>query len=252
MSAAPVESRRGVDLDRRALLWELAIVLTLSFGIRGVRAVLNLLEAALRPERLNQQSVTLNQQQSALAWLDPLFQLTSTVVLFAWAGLAVLLLVRHVPRPGLVRGWGCAGRDWLYGAGLATIIGLPGLGLYVLAVHMGWSKEVIPSGLEASWVDVTLLVLNAWGNAFAEELIVVAWLATRLRQLRVPWVWVFVGSSVLRASYHLYQGFSAGVGNLVMGLVYLYYFKRTGRIWPLIIGHALIDTVAFVGYSLLH
>ena len=36
-----------------------------------------------------------------------------------------------------------------------------------------------------------------------------------------------------------------------MGLVYGRVFQRTDRVWPLIIGHALIDTVAFVGYALL-
>jgi len=36
-----------------------------------------------------------------------------------------------------------------------------------------------------------------------------------------------------------------------MGLVFGYVWQRTGRLWPLIIAHTLIDAVAFVGYSLL-
>ncbi len=36
-----------------------------------------------------------------------------------------------------------------------------------------------------------------------------------------------------------------------MGLVFGYAWQRTGRLWPLIIAHTVIDAVAFVGYSLL-
>ncbi len=60
-----------------------------------------------------------------------------------------------------------------------------------------------------------------------------------------------VASSLLRGAYHLYQGFGAGLGNVAMGLVFGYAWQRTGRLWPLVIAHGVIDTVAFVGYILL-
>ncbi len=34
-----------------------------------------------------------------------------------------------------------------------------------------------------------------------------------------------------------------------MGLVFGYVWMRTGKLWPLIVAHGLIDAVAFVGYS---
>ncbi len=240
------------DADRRALRWEIVLVLAVTFGTSGVRAALRLLESATTPTKLNKQTTTLNAEKSTLAWLDPLFQLISSGVLLAWGGLAVFLLLRHVPvwlagisplRPSR--------RDVLPGAGLAALIGLPGLVFYVVAVQLNLSKQVMASGLDSSVGDVLLLVINAWANGFAEEIIVVAWLVSRLRQLQVPWVWVFVASSVLRGSYHLYQGYSAGLGNIVMGLVFVFFFWRTGKVWPLVIAHGLIDTVAFVGYQVL-
>ncbi|MDN5720415.1 MAG: CPBP family intramembrane glutamic endopeptidase [Corynebacterium sp.] len=234
--------------DRRAIRWELLIVLAVTFGASGVRSALRLLEAATRPENLNEQTTTLNARQSTLAWLDPAFQLISTGVLVAWGGLALFLLLRHVPPTLSLRPrW----RDALPGAGLAALIGVPGLAFYVGAVQLGLSKEVVPTGLDRSVQDLVLLVLNSWANGFAEEILVVAWLCCRLRQLRVPWVWVFLASAVLRGSYHLYQGYSAGLGNMVMGLVFVWFFYRTGRVWPLVIAHGLIDTVAFVGYQVL-
>ncbi|MGO3361536.1 MAG: CPBP family intramembrane glutamic endopeptidase [Corynebacterium sp.] len=246
--------------DKRALRWEIVIVLAVTFGASGLRSLLRLLEVAAMPEDLNDQSTTLNARQSTLAWLDPAFQLISSGVLFAWGGLAVFLLIRHLPpalgtlgTPGkplelaLRPRW----RDLLPGAGLAALIGLPGLAFYVGAVQLGLSREVIPTGLDRSIQDLVLLVVNSWANGFAEEILVVAWLCCRLRQLKVPWAWVFVASAILRGSYHLYQGYSAGLGNMLMGVIFVYVFYRTGRVWPLVIAHGLIDTVAFVGYQVI-
>ena len=49
-----------------------------------------------------------------------------------------------------------------------------------------------------------------------------------------------VASTVLRGSYHLYQGLGGGVGNLLMGLVFGRYWQRTNRLWALIVAHALM------------
>jgi membrane protease YdiL (CAAX protease family) len=95
-----------------------------------------------------------------------------------------------------------------------------------------------------------MLLFTAFANGWAEEVIVVAFLLTRLRQLRVNPVTALLASSLLRGAYHLYQGFSAGLGNVVMGLVFAYVWRRTGRLWPLIIAHGIIDSVAYVGYAL--
>jgi membrane protease YdiL (CAAX protease family) len=35
-----------------------------------------------------------------------------------------------------------------------------------------------------------------------------------------------------------------------MGVVFGVVWRRTGRLWPLIVAHGIIDTVAFVGYAL--
>ncbi|BAS08134.1 conserved hypothetical protein [Arthrobacter sp. Hiyo4] len=57
-------------------------------------------------------------------------------------------------------------------------------------------------------------------------------------------------SSMLRGSYHLYQGFGPFIGNAVMGVVFAWLYTKTRRIMPLVIAHALLDIVAFVGFSL--
>lgn len=230
----------------RRLRAEVLIVLAVTFGMSGLRSVLRLIDDLLDPAALSEQSVTLNQSQSSLAWLDLALQLSSAGVLFAWGLLALFLLAGDgIKVPGI------RASDIGWGAGLAAAIGLPGLVLYVSAVHLGLSKVVVPTGLDNTLIELPVLLLWSAANAFGEEVVVVAWLMTRLRQLGVGLPAALAASSILRGSYHLYQGISAGLGNIVMGVVYGYFYARTGRVAPLVIAHFLIDAVAFVGYALL-
>ena len=232
--------------DIRRVRAEILIVLTVTFGMSGLRSLLRLGDDLLAPEPLNEQEVTLNVSQSDIAWLDLALQLCSAGVLLAWGALALFLLAGDGVRAGRPR-WSDLG----WGAGLAAIIGLPGLGLYVFAVQTGLSKVVVPTGMTHPEIEIPVLLLWSLANAFGEEVVVVMWLMTRLRGLGWRLSAILAASSLLRGSYHLYQGISAGFGNIVMGLVYGLFYARTGRIWPLVIAHFLIDAVAFVGYTAL-
>lgn len=243
----------------KALRSEILIVLVITFGISGVRSALRLTDALLNPAPLNEQSVTINASQSTLPLIDIGLQLCSAAVLFAWGALALYLLHVHMPPRNMLGGSGAQpttrvrawGRDWLQGAGLAALIGLPGLALYYTALHFGWTKEVVPTSFDNAWVEMPVLLVKSAANAFAEEVVVVYWFMTRLRQSGWGLPATLAASSILRGSYHLYQGVSAGFGNIVMGLVYGYFFHKTGKVWPLVIAHFLIDAVAFVGYAFL-
>jgi membrane protease YdiL (CAAX protease family) len=132
--------------------------------------------------------------------------------------------------------------------GLAALIGIPGLGLYLLGRQLNLTVTVVPTALDEYWWTVGVLVLLALRAGILEEVIVVGYLFNRLKLLGLP-VWaIIVVQAFLRATYHLYQGFGPFVGNFVMGLVFGYFFAKTGRLAPLIVGHTAIDVVAFVGY----
>lgn len=237
---------------RRAIGIEIAIVLTLTFGLSGASSLLSLIESLMSTEGLGGSSVALNSSSSDLGVIDFFRQLLSAARLFGIAALAVYLIWRAgVPlaRIGLPRIK--AKFDLALGAGLAALIGIPGLGLYLAARALDLNVEVVPSNLNETFWRLPMLVFSAIANSGAEEMLAVAYLITRLRQLGWSENRSLLFSAVLRGSYHLYQGFGAGLGNVVMGLVYGRVFQRTGRIWPLIIAHTLIDTVAFVGFALL-
>ena len=234
----------------RTLRIEIGVVLAVTFGLSAYTALVNLAEAVILG--ISGQSVALNRRRSPIDLIDFLLNLTFVLQLLAWGALGLYLLWRSGVRPGAIG----LGRfrwkpDLLGGLGLAILIGLPGLGLYVIGRMLGVGVEVVPSELTATWWRVPVLLGMAFANGWAEEIIVVGFLMTRLRQLEVSPARTLLLASLLRGAYHLYQGFGAGLGNVAMGVVFGYAWQRTGRLWPLIIAHGVIDAVAFVGYALL-
>lgn len=238
--------------ERTTIKVEIAIVLLVTFGLSGMSSILSLIEDALQSAALSDQTVALNSSRSSFGLIDLLFQLTSILRLCAWGALGLYLLWRAdlVPKAiGLSRPR--VKTDLGPGIGLAGLVGLPGLVLYLVGNALGFNLNVVPSALDDHWWRVPALVLYALANSGAEEIIVVAYLITRLRRLGFGENTSLVCSALLRGSYHFYQGVGGGIGNFLMGLVFGRYWQRTGRLWPLLTAHALIDIVAFVGYALL-
>jgi membrane protease YdiL (CAAX protease family) len=238
--------------ERRAIVIELVIVFAITLGFSGAYSLLSLVDSLLRPEPLSEQSVAINVPQATVNLIDLLKQLLGAARLVAFGALGLYLLWRAGIRLSSVGLHRRPGRvDVIGGAGLAALIGIPGLGLYLVAYSLGGNLAVFPSTLDDTWWRPVVLTIAAAGNAWAEEVLVVAYLITRLRQLGWRENSSLLTAAVLRGSYHLYQGFGGFVGNLVMGLIFGRIWQRTGRLWPLIIAHTLLDVVAFVGYSLL-
>jgi membrane protease YdiL (CAAX protease family) len=147
--------------------------------------------------------------------------------------------------------WSRPWRDLGVGVGLAAAIGLPGLGLYALGRALGVTVQVQPSGLDAAWWTVPLLLAAALQAGLLEEVVAVGYLSERLRDLRWKVPAIIAASALLRGSYHLYQGFGPFFGNVVMGVVFALWYQRTRRVMPLVMAHAVMDAVVFVGYPLL-
>ena len=237
---------------RRVLLAEVVVVLLVTFGLSGLYAVLDLVSAMLAPTDLADQTAALNVSRSTQSWLDLAYQALGVLRLTAWALLPLVLLAHTgvgARAVGLVRD-----RPWRqvgWGLALTAVIGIPGLALYLGAVAAGVNLQVSASGLTETWWRPIVLVLAAAGNGAAEEILVVGYLLVRLRQIGVPPAVALIGTAVLRGSYHLYQGFGGGVGNLAMGIVFALWWMRTRRLWPLILAHTLLDVFAFLGYALI-
>lgn len=238
--------------SRRRLTAEIWIVLGLSLGQSAAYAVVSLIARLTRPERLSEQTATLNASRSTREYLDLTYQVLS--IGFALVPVALALYLLSGPgRSALKRiGFDLAQprRDLLFGLGLSVVIGVPGLGIYFLGHALDMNVSIQPSTLNAYWWTVPVLVLSAVQNAVVEEVIVVGYLMTRLKQLGWELPAMIAASAVLRGSYHLYQGYGQAIGNMLMGVVFAYFYHRTKRVMPLVVAHSILDIVSFVGYDL--
>ncbi|AJC60040.1 integral membrane protein [Streptomyces sp. 769] len=251
-SGRPVEA--AGEPARSVLRNEILIVLALSLGASAVSALISFIGSLTKPGGLKHQAATLNASHApGRPWLDLAWQLFGIATALVPVVLVAHLLMRE--RAGGLRAIGFdrrrPGFDLGVGTGLAAAIGGSGLLLYLGARAAGFNLTVVPEALPDVWWKIPVLIASAVQNAVLEEVIVVGYLLRRLGQLGwTPWAAVAV-SSVLRGSYHLYQGIGGFVGNMVMGVIFALVYRRWGRVGPLVAAHALIDIVAFLGYALL-
>ncbi len=247
------------DERARALLGrETLLVLALSLGASALAALISFTGSLTRPGGLADQAANLNSSRAPdRPWLDLAWQLFGITTALVPVLLVAHLLTREptgsgdgglrllgldLRRPAFDLGWGAL---------VAAGIGGSGLLLYLGARAAGANLTVVPESLPDVWWKLPVLVLSAVQNSVVEEVIVVGYLLRRLDQLGWSPLGALAASSLLRATYHLYQGIGGFVGNLVMGVIFVWLYRRWGRVGPLVAAHAFIDIVAFVGYALL-
>ncbi len=252
-ATGPLDVRITTDPAARARLWwEISIVLAVTVGQSALYSVLSLVRASLRTTPIGQQQTQLNPNRDAEIFWNVLYQFLGIVFGLALVALVVYLLwepgQNALRRLGLdfTRFGGDIGRGIL----LAAVIGVPGLGLYAVSRVLGLNVAVVASPLDAAWWTVPLLVLAALRAGLTEEVIFIGYLFDRLRRLGWSWWAIILSTAALRGAYHAYQGVGAIVGNVVMGIVFGWCYRRWGRVMPLVIAHTLLDIVAFVGYPL--
>jgi len=230
-----------MSFDRRTLREEVLVVLSLSLLASAAYAVLNLLAAPIKGVTVASvsQSTELPRQLVGLVF-----------------GLAPVWLVVHLLRRsaegsasiGLT--WDRPGADIRLGAAFFVVVGLGGLGVYLGAVALGVNRFVVPVPPLGHWWTVPLLLMNAAAVALLEEVIVLGYLITRLRQLAWSPFAAVAASALLRGAYHLYQGWGGFLGNLAMGVLFGVAFLRVRRTWPFVIAHFLLDAAAGIGFIL--
>ncbi|EGX56682.1 integral membrane protein [Streptomyces zinciresistens K42] len=239
--------------SRRVLRDETLLVLALSLGASGVSALISFIGSVTKPGGLKDQAATLNASAApGRPWLDlawQLFGIATTLV-------PVLLVAHFLMREGRslgtlgcdrTRPWSDLGR----GALVAAVIGSTGIAFYLAARGLGFNLTVVPESLPEVWWKYPVLILSAFQNGLLEQVVVVGFLLRRLDQLGWSPGASMAASALLRGSYHLYQGIGGFLGNVAMGVVFVYLYRRWGRLGPLIVAHTLLDIGAFVGYALL-
>ena len=91
--------------------------------------------------------------------------------------------------------------------------------------------------------DYVVLILVSLSIGMSEEIAMRGYLLPTLERLLGSTAWSVFATSLLFASYHLYQGAGPAVWIFVLGLVFGCAFCWMRRLWPLVLAHAAMDVV---------
>jgi membrane protease YdiL (CAAX protease family) len=134
---------------------------------------------------------------------------------------------------------------------------LQGFGLSIVAfMALRAAEMVASSSAEAApavaalpaatgLLTVSGMLVAAIVKAVFEEVLVCGYVIQSLRG-RFGIALAVNASIALRMSFHLYQGAGAFLAFAILGLVFTFFYIRTGRLWPLIVAHALLEAVALL------
>jgi membrane protease YdiL (CAAX protease family) len=138
-------------------------------------------------------------------------------------------------------------RDLLLGVALTAVSYLVLIALWqmVSAIVPGVVNDT--DSLVKPDLSLATVLLVSTINPLFEEIFVCGYVISALARTRGLSFAINVSKAV-RLAYHLYQG-TAGVVNIIpLGFIFAYWYARTGRLWPVIVAHALFDFLALVSY----
>jgi membrane protease YdiL (CAAX protease family) len=155
-----------------------------------------------------------------------------------------------------LRGWtfrrvGLAARliDPLIGVGLAMGIYLIFESLWMLATaaHLKPTYLNGETSVVAGQFALFTVIAASAVNALFEEVFVCGYLISVAKEN--GHLAVGVNASIaLRLAYHLYEGGAGVIMIIPVGLIFALWFSRTGRLWPVVVAHTLIDVAALFSF----
>lgn len=140
-------------------------------------------------------------------------------------------------------------KDTLIGLGLA-------LAVYVAYVLVWWAA--FAAGMHATYAgnnrelaDRSLTLPAVIGvsllNPIFEETFLCGYIVTTAKRRNRVSAGVNI-SVAIRLSYHLYQGGIGVLGIIPVGLIFAWWYARSGRLWPVFVAHALFDAIGLLQF----
>lgn len=167
--------------------------------------------------------------------------------------LAILVVILLCGRRGITprslglswprKGDGTAGAAQTLRIGVWAVLALLAGGAVTTALAMG-DKLGQPAHQDASYLIYAVGAAVTAG--IVEEMVVLAFVVTTLRQAARPLPEIAAVAVLLRCSYHDYYGLGV-LGIAVWATVFVWLFLRTGSILPLIVVHIAWDANIFLG-----
>jgi membrane protease YdiL (CAAX protease family) len=150
------------------------------------------------------------------------------------------------------RGWSLK-RIGLAPTFLDTAIGL----LFVAAIYVAWMAvwiliaSFLPSpnatardlAFTSPGVGFWTAASTSFVNGMFEELFVCGYVIAALKDRAPPWTAINISVGI-RLLYHLYLGPLGMIFVVLVGVSFGYWYAQRGRLWPLIVAHAVLDYMA--------
>ncbi len=243
----PLPAQFTPRAERRRRLWvELAVVLCLG--------VLPDLTNAVHSFILSMDGVRPDDR-----WTFPAWAIMSLVRSVQVGAVALFIMGRS--GDGWDRFGVCRFRWWHIAAGVGILIltmiaqYAVGVGLWIFAPD--FMEYLVDSSIihDTGYVfpyphgvgEHAMLVAMSAANAFAEEIVICAFLVTRFKELLNNPLSAVLLASACFASYHVYQGLYAVVVVFAVGLVQTSIFAASRRLWPIVVAHTLTDILIMWG-----
>jgi membrane protease YdiL (CAAX protease family) len=199
-------------------------------GAFGVFIITSILQAVVQP--------TIDISDSGLGWL-----LGYELVLLTLLGSFLYL-----------RGWTPSElgldpyrSDLLFGVALALAVDAFYLVGAIVASLVFPLQEPVATG--SASVTVLNVMTMSVVNPLFEEVFVCGYVVAALQKTRGRWTAINV-STAIRLLYHLYQGAFGVLSIVPTGLIFAYWFARTGRLWAPIVAHGALNfVVLLIGIS---
>jgi uncharacterized protein len=210
--------------------WEIAIVLLGAFGLFILDNALFLAHPSVSPP-ISQQHLEF------LLLFEPI----------ALALLGSFLYARGwtIERIGLRP----TARDTLIGMGLVPAF-------YVVYVLIWWIADAVgyrPSylghyqALVHSGIALPVAASVCIVNPVFEETFLCGYIITTAKGMNRMIAGVNL-SVAMRLACHLYQGGTGVLGIVPLGLIFAWWYARTGRLWPLFVAHAVLDALGLMWF----
>lgn len=210
---------------------EFAIIVAGAFGLVIVSSVINTLHphaAGAGPSEMAE-------------WRTVAFEAVTVVVL----GLFLRGRGWTAARLGFDTHW----MDGLWGIALAAVAYAAIFLAYavLLAAMPGLFPHAEKSAVSAPTLTPYVVIALVLINAFYEEFFVSGYIISSLKEKSLPNIAINL-SVAIRLLAHLFQGTASVVLMIPIGLIFGTWYARFGRLWPLILAHALLNAYSYAHY----
>jgi membrane protease YdiL (CAAX protease family) len=219
-------------LNRISPAWEFAIVIGLAFGYLILISIVTFTHPATRPHHND----------------------ASLFGLIVYEGIAFVLLIPFLA----ARGWtprkiGLAPSLRDTGVGLGLFLGSYLVWMMIWAATVAISPTTAQAAaatqVVAPGISLAIAIFISLVNAVFEEVFVCGYVIAALKRKDGHYLLAVNASVAIRLLYHLYQGPLGVISIIPLGLIFAYWFAKTGRLWPVLVAHAALDLVGLLAYA---